>query len=359
MTTKQGKITVVNKPKEKPKKTTKKNKKEEPSKEEIKSYKFIEVCSGAGGLSTGFMNQGFKPILLNDFDKTCCKTLEKNHKGDKIIHGSFVDIDYSEYKDVDIMMGGVPCQSFSQAGKRLGLEDARGNLLLQFIEIVKKVKPRVFLIENVKGLLTHDSGNTFQGILNTLGEIDKYNIYYQVLNANDYGVAQKRERLIIIGVDKEIKKEYKFPEKEKYKPVLEDVLQNVPESKGLEYSEAKKRIMAMVPQGGCWVNLPEEVQREYMKGSYNSGGGKRGIARRLSMKEASLTLTTSPCQKQTERCHPIETRPLNIREYARIQSFPDTYEFMGTVTQQYKQIGNAVPVKLAEKIAESIKKVLE
>jgi DNA (cytosine-5)-methyltransferase 1 len=355
MTTKQGKINVVKKPK------IIKKKKEKTPKEEIKEkeYNFIEVCSGAGGLSTGFMNQGFKPILLNDFDKTCCKTLEKNHKDNKIIHGSFVDIDYSEYKDVDIMMGGVPCQAFSQAGKRLGLEDARGNLLIEFIKIVKRVKPKVFLIENVKGLLTHESGNTFQGILDVLEEIDKYNIHYKVLNANDYGVAQKRERLIIIGVDKEIKKEYKFPEKENYKPVLEDVLINVPESKGLEYSESKKRIMSMVPQGGCWVNLPEEVQREYMKASYNSGGGKRGIARRLSMKEACLTLTTSPCQKQTERCHPIETRPLNIREYARIQSFPDTYEFMGTVTQQYKQIGNAVPVKLAEKLAQSIKKVLE
>lgn len=323
-----------------------------------KKIKFIEVCSGAGGLSTGFTNMGFTPILLNDFDKNCCKTLEKNHPNEKIIHDSFVNIDYKDYKNVDIFMGGVPCQAFSQAGKRKGLEDERGNLLLKFLDKVKEIKPKVFLIENVKGLLTHENGKTFESIIKLIEKMNLYNVYHKVLNANDYGVAQKRERLIIIGVKKSIKKEYKFPEKELYKPVLSDVLQNVPISKGYEYSEAKKKIMDLVPEGGCWIDLPVNIQKDYMKKSYNSGGGKRGIARRLSMKEASLTLTTSPCQKQTERCHPTETRPLNIREYARIQSFPDNYEFIGTVAQQYKQIGNAVPVKLAEKIAKSLKDIL-
>lgn len=325
---------------------------------EEKKFTFIEICAGAGGLSSGFINKNFIPILLNDNDKNCCKTLEHNHNNINIIKGSFIDIDFTKYNNIDLLMGGVPCQSFSQAGKRKGLEDTRGNLFLEFIKKITILKPKTFLIENVKGLLSHDNGKTFDKLLQLLEDIKLYKIYYKVLNANDYGVAQKRERLFIIGVNLDIKKEFLFPEKNNIKLVLQDILTDVPESKGYQYSENKKKIMELIPQGGCWINLPEDLQKIYMKKSYNSGGGKRGIARRLALNAPSLTLTTSPCQKQTERCHPLETRPLNIREYARIQSFSDDYEFIGTISQQYKQIGNAVPVKLAEKVAESIKQVL-
>jgi len=115
----------------------------------------------------------------------------------------------------------------------------------------------------------------------------------------------------------------------------------------------------MVPPGGCWVNLPVEVQKTYMGKAFSSGGGRRGMARRLSMDEPCLTLTTSPAQKQTERCHPDETRPLTVREYARIQTFPDDYEFCGSMSRKYRQIGNAVPVMLSLHLARSIKKSLE
>lgn len=170
------------------------------------NLKFIEVCSGAGGLSLGFINEKFIPILLNDYDKICCETLKKNHKNITIHNGSFINIDYDKYKNIDVFMGGVPCQSFSQAGKRKGLNDERGNLILEFIKIVNKIHPKVFLIENVKGLLTHDKGKTFQKIIETIEKIKKYKIYHKVINANDHGVAQKRERLIIIGVRNDIKK---------------------------------------------------------------------------------------------------------------------------------------------------------
>lgn len=322
--------------------------------------KFIEVCSGAGGLSSGFITENFIPILLNDSDKTCCNTLKKNHSDVDIKQGSFVDIDFDEYinKDIDVFMGGVPCQSFSHAGKRLGLDDERGNLLLEFIKIVNKINPKVFLIENVKGLVTHDKGETLKKIINSINDLNKYKVYHKVLNANDYGVAQKRERLIIIGIRNDITKIYEFPSPDIKKLVLKDVLQNIPDSEGYEYSDEKKKIMDLVPQGGCWIDLPIETQKIYMKGCFHSGGGKRGIARRLSLDSPSLTLTTSPCQKQTERCHPTQTRPLNIKEYMRIQSFPDDYIFTGSIAQKYKQIGNAVPVKFAQKIAQSIKKLL-
>lgn len=321
--------------------------------------KFIEICAGAGGMSSGFINKGYKPVLLNDFDKHCCNTLEKNHTecGVEVVCKSFVDINFSKYKNIDLIIGGVPCQSFSQAGKRKGLDDTRGNLMMEFIKLIKNITPKAFVIENVKGLTTHENGKTLKTILDKLNSINKYNVHYKVLNSNNYDVAQKRERLLIVGIRKDINTEYEFPEEQAYKPVLKDVLQDVPESEGYTYPQRKKEIMDMIPQGGCWINLPEDIQKEYMKASFNSGGGKRGIARRLSMEAPSLTLTTSPCQKQTERCHPLETRPLKIREYARIQSFPDNYEFTGSVAQQYKQIGNAVPVKLAEHLANSLLKI--
>jgi hypothetical protein len=162
------------------------------------------------------------------------------------------------------------CQAFSQSGKREGLEDARGQLLPEFIKLVNKITPKVFLIENVKGLTTHDGGKTFKQIIKSIEDLKKYKIYYKVLNANDYGVAQKRERLIIIGVHNNIKKEFIFPEKDDKKLVLKDVLNNVPQSEGYTYSEDKKKIMDLVPQGGCWVDLPVDIQKTYMKKSYES-----------------------------------------------------------------------------------------
>lgn len=319
------------------------------------NFNFIEVCSGCGGLSSGFMNKGFKPILLNEIDKVCCETLKKNHSNVNIQCSDMNELNLDIYKDkIDILMGGVPCQSFSQSGKRKGLEDERGNLILKFSDLVNNINPKIFIIENVKGLLSHNKGETFKYIISKLNKNGLYNIYHKVLNANDYGVAQKRERLFIIGINKNIKKIYEFPLPDEKKLVLNDVLQNITEKEGYKYPEWKKNIMELVPQDGCWINLPIELQKSYMKSSYNSSGGKRGIAKRLSMKKPSLTLTTSPCQKQTERCHPLETRPLNIREYARIQSFPDDYIFCGSIAQKYKQIGNAVPVKLSESIANSI-----
>lgn len=324
----------------------------------ISPLKFIEVCSGGGGLSQGFIHDGFVPVILNDFDKTCCDTLHLNHPNVPIICDSFVNIDFSKFADIDVFMGGVPCQSFSQAGKRKGFDDTRGNLLLDFIDRIPIVNPKVFLIENVKGLLTHNNGATFDIILSKLKNIGSYVISYKVLNANNYNVPQKRERLFIIGVHNSIDKPFVFPNELPYKPILRDVFNNLPPSDGYSYPLSKKNIMDLVPPGGCWVDLPLDIQKSYMKKSFLSGGGKRGIARRLSLDAPSLTLTTSPCQKQTERCHPVETRPLNIAEYARIQTFPDTYLFSGSLANRYKQIGNAVPVNLAIHIAKAIRDIL-
>jgi DNA (cytosine-5)-methyltransferase 1 len=187
----------------------------------------------------------------------------------------------------------------------------------------------------------------------------------QVLKAINYNVPQKRERLILVGIRKDIDLEYAYPSPYERVYNLQDALKkgdlfhcDVPDSKGTTYPEHKKRILELVPQKGYWRDLPLDLQKEYMQKSFYLGGGKTGMARRIGWDEPCLTLTCSPAQKQTERCHPEETRPFTVREYARIQTFPDEWEFEGSVSQQYKQIGNAVPVNLAKEIGYSVVRFL-
>ncbi len=322
-------------------------------------HTFIEVCAGGGGLSSGLIKAGFTPLLLNDNNKDCCKTLKHNHYGANVICSPMDEIDYTPYiGKVDLLTGGVPCQSFSQAGLRKGLDDPRGDLMTKFATILNLIKPKTFMIENVKGLLSHDGGKTIKKIIKLLNKNNLYNISYKCLDASKYDVPQKRERVFIVGVLKTIGKIFEFPEESSERPVLKDVLYDVPVSDGAKYSDEKKALFKMIPQGGCWINLPKKLQKEYLGNSYYSSGGKRGILHRLSMEKPSLTLLCTPSQKQTERCHPLKERPLRIREYARIQSFDDDYQFIGSMSSQYKQIGNAVPVKLAEHIGESLLKIL-
>jgi DNA (cytosine-5)-methyltransferase 1 len=183
----------------------------------------------------------------------------------------------------------------------------------------------------------------------------------QVLKAIFYNVPQKRERLFIVAIRKDLKIDFEFPKPNKKILMLRDALKagvlydtDVPESAGQKYPKEKAAIMDMVPPGGYWRDLPLPVQKIYMQKSFFLGGGKTGMARRMSWDEPSLTLTCAPAQKQTERCHPDHTRPFTVREYARIQTFPDDWEFSGSLTSQYKQIGNAVPVNLAEAMGQCI-----
>ena len=329
------------------------------TKQVIRKYNFIEICAGSGGLSSGLIEAGFTPLLLNDIDKDCCKTLSKNHEGTNIVLGSFTDIDFTNYIDkIDLLAGGVPCQSFSQAGQRKGFNDSRGDLMLSFIDLCKLIRPKIFMIENVKGLLTHNSGKTFESILKKIEDIGIYNIVYKCLDASKYGVPQKRERIFIIATLK-LLKPFSFPTEHKNITTLRNCLTNVPQSQGSSYPKEKIELFKLIKEGGCWVDLPLDLQKKYLGNSFYSGGGKRGILHRLSMDKPCLTLLCSPSQKQTDRCHPLEERPLTIREYARIQTFSDTYEFIGSISSQYKQIGNAVPVLLAKQIGEELINILD
>ena len=316
---------------------------------------FIEVCAGAGGLSSGLMRAGFVPLLLNDIDRDCCATLRKNHAGCNVICGPMETLDLTEYRGkVDLFVGGLNCQSWSLAGQRKGLDDPRGQLMVHFANMLHTLRPKMFMIENVKGLIIHNGGESIKQILEFLNREGLYDIEYRLLNAAEYGVPQKRERVFIVGVLKGTGINFAFPEKSAHNLVLKDILLDVPPSPCAKYSQQKIDLFKKIPQGGCWVNLTEDEQRAYLGNSYESEGGKRGILHRLSMEKPSLTLLCTPSQKQTERCHPLEERPLTVREYARIQTYPDEYEFVGSIASQYKQIGNSVPVELARRMGESL-----
>lgn len=331
-----------------------------------RDYTVVELFAGAGGLALGLELAGLSCLVLNEMDQFACDTLRSNRPEWNVLEGDVRAFDFSEYRGlVDVVSGGFPCQAFSYAGKKLGLEDARGTLFYEFARVVKEIEPLICIGENVRGLLSHDGGRTIEGMISVLDDIGYRVLPVEVLKAIDYKVPQKRERLFIVGVRKDIDISYSYPEKINRLYTLRDALKagslydsDVPKSEGASYPKKKKAVLDMVPPNGYWRDLPIEVQKEYMGASYYLGGGKTGMARRIGWDEPCLTLTCSPAQKQTERCHPDETRPFTVREYARIQTFPDDWVFSGSIAQQYKQIGNAIPVNLAKEMGYSIVRFL-
>lgn len=362
-------------------------KQESPSK---KKFTSIELFAGAGGLALGLEMAGFEHLGLVEFDKHAAVTLKHNRPTWNVLCADVAQVASQDLSqlfgiargELDLLSGGAPCQSFSYAGKRLGLEDTRGTMFYHYATFLTKLQPKMFLFENVRGMLSHDRGKTFATICDIF-EQQGYSIFYEVLNALDYSVAQKRERLIIVGVRKDLVVNYAvnhptnignevsngfkgystippftFPEKHSKQLVLRDILQDVPPSECAKYSTEKAKLFSLIPPGGYWRDLDPSLAKAYMKGCWESGGGKTGILRRLNLDQPSLTILTTPQMKQTERCHPTEVRPLSVRESARIQSFPDSWEFKGSVAAKYKQIGNAVPCNLAKAVGESIAQYL-
>lgn len=343
-------------------------KRNDKAEEPLRNYNVIELFAGAGGLALGLEKAGLNCALLNDFDKWACETLKLNRPHWNVIHDDVSQIDFTPYKDkIDILTGGFPCQAFSYAGKKLGFEDTRGTLFYEYARAITEVNPKICVAENVRGLLSHEGGRTVETMKNVLGELGYTVLEPRIMKAIFYRVPQKRERLIIVAIRNDLvgKETFEFPEPHNKIFGIRDALKkgelfdcDVPLSGGQKYPKRKKEIMDLVPQGGYWRDLPEKIQKEYMLKSYYLGGGKTGMARRMSWEEPCLTLTCAPAQKQTERCHPEETRPFTVREYARIQTFPDDWQFAGAMTQQYKQIGNAVPVNLAYEIGCSLVRFL-
>ncbi len=331
-------------------------------------YTSVELFAGGGGLALGMEKAGFKHIMLNEIEHDACLTLKKNRPQWNIIEENVQLLDFAAYRGkVDLLTGGFPCQAFSYAGNKGGFADTRGTLFFELARAMKEIQPRVVMCENVRGLLSHDKGRTLEVIKATICELGYHLVEPKVLQAVQYQVPQKRERLILIAVRNDLVANAHFSWPAPYHRImnLRDAFYagdlypcDVPQSDGQRYPEKKQKVLAPVPMGGNWKDLPTDVQKEYMAGSLLLPGGKTGIARRLSLDEPALTLTCAPAQKQTERCHPLETRPLTIREYARIQTFPDEWAFAGSVSSQYRQIGNAVPVNLAYAIGRALVRLL-
>ena len=337
--------------------------------EPFRPYSVVELFAGGGGFSIGMERAGFSHLLLNEIDPNACKTLRTNRPEWNVVEGSIEDIDFTPYAGkADVVTGGFPCQSFSYIGKELGFDDTRGTLFFEFARAINEIKPSVFVGENVRGIWNHDNGRTLETIVRVLGEIG-YTVYHpQLLDAHSYRCPQKRERVFIVGVRKDLEAEYEYPNVCMANYTLQDALKkgdlypcDVPKSEGAEYAQKKKAVLDLIPAGGNWRNLPNDVMKAYMSHidfdgdkPVNVQGGQTNFARRTAWGKPCPTLTTSPAQKMSDRCHPEETRPFTVREYARIQTFPDSWVFEGTLSSAYKQIGNDVPVNLAEEVGYSV-----
>ena len=345
----------------------------------------ISLFSGAMGLDIGLAKAGLNVVIGQDFDASCVKTMRAN--GHKVLEGDIREIEPQQLLSLTglhigepfLICGGPPCQPFSTAGKRLGINDPRGSLFMDFIRMIDYIRPRFFVMENVKGIMSaplkhvplaerdeKDPEQRLGTVLDViLSEFNKlgYKTVYGVLDAVNYGVPQFRERFVLIGSrDNEdiflpIPTHFQMHQNQEYqwqsvRSVIEDLEFDSGECATL--SDERLKFLKMVPQGGNWRDLPEDIIPIAMGGAYTSGGGKVGFYRRLSYDQPSPTVVTSPVQKATMMCHPTHNRPLSVKEYARIQQFPDNWIFTGTTAAKYRQIGNAVPVGLAEAIGKAV-----
>lgn len=348
----------------------------------------ISLFSGAMGLDIGLERAGFETCAAVEIDAAARKTIRAN-KPDVAI---FEDITKTTAEDLlratnlqrgqlTLVSGGPPCQPFSTAGKRGALNDPRGSLFRDFLRLVDGLQPRFFVMENVRGLLsapilhrphaTRDQplqeneqpGSAFAVILEEFKRIG-YSFEYGLVNAADYGVAQTRERVIILGsrdheatlclpsATHNVSARHTLPRWRTLRDALEGLHDPAPHFQA--YSEARLQYLRLVPAGGNWRSLPLELREAAMGGAFLSGGGKVGFYRRLAWDKPSPTVTTSPAQKATDMCHPSALRPISVREAARIQGFPDDWVFCGSVADQYRQIGNAVPVQLGHAIGQAL-----
>ena len=341
----------------------------------------LSFFSGAMGLDIGMKNGGIDALLACEFNKACRMTIAKNNPEIGLI-GDITKFSADEIlkmakipkgRKVDVIFGGPPCQAFSTAGNRKAFDDERGNVFLKYLSIISEIKTNYVVIENVRGLLSapftyKDSKKPIKGgammiILDQLKEMG-YTMSFNLYNAAYFGAPQIRERVVIIGKLGEEKVSYLQPTHNedgtnglKQWRTLKDALSILPKSVEhhyIEFPEKRLKYYRLLKEGQYWKDLPLDLQKEAMGKSFYLGGGKTGFLRRLSYSKPSPTLVTNPTMPATDLAHPMEDRPLSVEEYACIQEFPQDWVVCGSILDQYKQIGNAVPIKLGEAIAKTI-----
>ena len=343
----------------------------------------ISFFSGAMGLDIGLQQAGLNVVIGQDFEPACVDTMKAN--GHKVLGGDIREINPADILEITglkvgepfMICGGPPCQPFSTAGKRLGINDPRGSLFMDYIRMIDYIKPRFFVMENVKGIMSSplkvatvddgkkslaQSGTVLDVILSEFNKLG-YKTVYGILDAVNYGVPQFRERFVLIGsrdhedVFLPLPTHFQKHQDNAYRwKTVGDAIKDIEDECGEcgKLTPEREKYIKMVPEGGNWKDLPKESIKEAMGGAYESGGGKVGFYRRLSYSQPSPTITTAPAQKATMLCHPVKNRPLSVHEYARLQQFPENWIFTGTTAAKYKQIGNAVPVGLAKAIGEAV-----
>lgn len=340
----------------------------------------LSFFSGAMGLDIGMKNGGIPALLACEFNKYCRMTIAENAP-DMALIGDINKYEPAEIlrlanipegRKVDVIFGGPPCQAFSTAGARRALADERGNVFLRYIEVVEKIRPTYVVIENVRGLLSAPypykdieepiKGGALCVILDRLKEAG-YTISFELYNAANFGAPQIRERVVMIGKLNGPKVPYLSPthdESGRYglRPwiTLREAVEDIEDKPHhyVDFPEKRLKYYRMLKEGQYWKDLPKAVQEEAMGATLKLGGGKTGFFRRVSFCRPSPTLVTDPTMPATDLCHPTENRPLSVEEYSRIQGFPDDWKICGPINEQYKQIGNAVPIKLGEAIARTI-----
>ena len=355
----------------------------------------ISLFSGGLGLDLGLERAGFQVRVAVECNRFSAETIRRNRPDIPLIEKKLEDVPTKEILDAAglapgepaVVTGGPCCQSFSTVGRRGSVSEPRGEMFKGFLRVVREARPRFFMMENVKGVLSaaikhrhlkdrgpghpplapdEELGSAFLLILKELQATNYYTIF-DLLNAADFGVPQTRERVIFIGSRDGVRVTMPVPTHAKDSEdgllawvTLRKALKGLrdPEPLYHELTPSKVRYLKLVPAGGNWRDLPKQMQAQALGGAHISWGGRGGFFRRLSWDRPAPALTTTPDSKATMLCHPSELRPLSVKEYTRLQQFPDDWEFAGGVPQQYIQVGNAVPLGLGAAIGEALAKAM-
>lgn len=358
-----------------------------------RDVKCLSFFSGALGLDLGLEAAGIQPLLACEVDRRCRETITAN-RPDLGLIGDLRDYAASDViemsgltacDDIDLMVGGPPCQAFSTAGKRRGFEDERGNVFLRYIDFIEEIHPKFAVIENVRGILSaplehipwKDRSKKSMGTRNMKGgalahilerlKRAGYGVTFNLYNAANFGSPEIRERVIFVCCRDGKKAPWLVPTHSEHCEhglppwrTLRDAIGDLDESEQqyAKFPEKRLRWYRMLKAGQNWRNLPEKLQREALGKSYEAAGGKTGFLRRLAWEKPSPTLVTFPAMPATDLAHPEKDRPLSIQEYKRIQEFPDDWIICGSLADQYRQIGNAVPISLGRAVGHLIMSLL-
>ena len=318
----------------------------------------LSLFSGCLGLDLGMEMSGIRTVAYVDKDPVCRRTIAHNRPNVPVFDDVFSMTmrSFAKKAKVDVVVGGPPCQSFSTIGRRRFLEDPRGQAVLGFVEVIEFLQPSFFVMENVQGIISAKHGGVVDQLQTRFSKAG-YNTKWDLLNAVDFGVPQSRKRFLMIGYRGRHSIIMPSPihgVNTLYEAIgdLEDLDRDT-----LAFPASIAKVMPKIPEGGCWKSLPPEERARVMGNATLSSGGLTAFYRRLSYSKPSPTLLTSPVQRATTLCHPKKNRPLSVAEYKRIQCFPDDWKVAGSLRDQYRQLGNAVPVLFGKAIGKALVKM--